>query len=306
MAGLASNPSTAQQLGLQNIPMNTGGAGVGGVTPDAMLQTLTALANQDLKPTNIAAISTLEKLYSGVQNQEYKNSILAIINNIKSNIANGVPTYSLDRGKKIVTPKELIEELKHTVQEQNKLAPKNPTEQNRMSKEDVILIVKEAQNKEVTKPKKKDSRGNPFRVLMGKVGKLLDHGLEKREIVRYLSKLKYWNEETISKAVDIVKDYNKKKKNKPNEEKNDNKKSFNYFKYLKTAGKDVIEYDIEPDYKKRSTAELYARITWLESLNRMNPKEPHAEGREAANKEGIKGEIRKLKTELLKRGAYND
>ena len=39
--------------------------------------------------------------------------------------------------------------------------------------------------------KKKKTRGNPFRVLMGKVGKLLDHGVEKNDIVRYISKLKY-------------------------------------------------------------------------------------------------------------------
>ena len=58
---------------------------------------------------------------------------------------------------------------------------------------------------------KKKSRGNPFRVLMGKVGKLLDHGLERRDIVRYLLKEKIWNEDTIEKSIKIVKDYNKKK-----------------------------------------------------------------------------------------------
>ena len=41
---------------------------------------------------------------------------------------------------------------------------------------------------------------------MGKVGKLLDHGVEKNDIVRYIAKLKYWNKETIERAVDIVKD----------------------------------------------------------------------------------------------------
>jgi hypothetical protein len=63
------------------------------------------------------------------------------------------------------------------------------------------------------KPKKK-TRGNPFRVLMGKVGKLLDHGMEKRDITRYLLKQNIWNEETIERAIDIVRDYNKKKRRK--------------------------------------------------------------------------------------------
>jgi hypothetical protein len=60
-------------------------------------------------------------------------------------------------------------------------------------------------------PVKKKTRGNPFKVLMGKVGKLLDHGLTKNKIVKYMSKEKYWDKEIIEKAVDIVKDYNRKK-----------------------------------------------------------------------------------------------
>ena len=74
-------------------------------------------------------------------------------------------------------------------------------------------LPKEKSYRNLTKKKKK-TRGNPFRVLMGKVGKLLDHGIEKNDIVRYLAKLKFWNKETIERAVDIVRDYNKKKKSK--------------------------------------------------------------------------------------------
>ena len=68
--------------------------------------------------------------------------------------------------------------------------------------------------------RKKKTRGNPFRVLMGKVGKLLDHGVEKNDIVRTIAKLKFWEKPMIEKAVEIVQDYNRKQRSK----KDDNEK----------------------------------------------------------------------------------
>ena len=50
---------------------------------------------------------------------------------------------------------------------------------------------------------KKKTRGNPFRVLMGQVGKMLDHGISKKDIIRYIGKKNMWNDETIGKAVDV-------------------------------------------------------------------------------------------------------
>lgn len=103
--------------------------------------------------------------------------------------------------------------------------------------------------------KKKKTRGNPFKVLMGKVGKLLDHGLNKNQVVKHVARLKFWNKETVEKAVDIVKDYNRKK----------------YRKASKITMKRFItaEFDFENikrKYETMSNAELLLRKGFLEAV----------------------------------------
>jgi hypothetical protein len=149
-------------------------------------------------------------------------------------------------------------------------------------------------NREAQVKKKKKTRGNPFRVLMGKVGKLLDHGIEKKDIVRYLAKQKFWGNETIERAVDIVRDYNKKKKQdseddkEVKEEKKDKKASTEV--YVKTAG---LDYDAKTDWEKRSTAELIMNAYYLDGV---------LEDKNSASKENASAELKKIKTELKKRG----
>ena len=149
-------------------------------------------------------------------------------------------------------------------------------------------------NREAQVKKKKKTRGNPFRVLMGKVGKLLDHGIEKKDIVRYLAKQKFWTNETIERAIDIVRDYNKKKKQDSDddkqvkEEKKEKKAAAET--NLKTAG---LDYDEEPVWEKRSTAELIYNAYYLDGL--LNDKD-------AESKNGAAAELKKIKTELKKRG----
>jgi hypothetical protein len=139
--------------------------------------------------------------------------------------------------------------------------------------------------------KKKDSRGNPFRVLMGKAGKLIDHGLPDRDIVRYLLKEKIWPEDTIRKAIKIVKDYSKKKHLK--------KKKVEAQTLMNTAE----EWPkMTPDFTKRSNAELITSICWLHSLDKANPKKVSFDHKEVADRTGVKDKIRKIKSELIKRG----
>lgn len=102
--------------------------------------------------------------------------------------------------------------------------------------------------------KKKKTRGNPFRVLMGKVGKLLDHGLNKSQIIKSLSKQKYWNHDTIEKAVDLVKDYNKKKY----------KESMSEIKRLITAEAKEFE-NLQINYEILSTPDLIMRQSFLQA-----------------------------------------
>jgi len=147
--------------------------------------------------------------------------------------------------------------------------------------------------------KKKKTRGNPFRVLMGKVGKLLDHGVEKNDIVRYIAKLKYWNKETIERAVDIVKDYNRKlKRNDKEEDKKDDKKEA-----VKTAS---LNYDQSPNFHKRSTGELIARVCFLLDLLDYSKSTPQGDFKDPADKKGAKEELAQIKKALKDRGFDNE
>jgi len=147
--------------------------------------------------------------------------------------------------------------------------------------------------------KKKKTRGNPFRVLMGKVGKLLDHGVEKNDIVRYIAKLKYWNKETIERAVDIVKDYNRKlKRNDKEEDKKDDKKEA-----VKTAS---LNYDQSPNFHKRSTGELIARVCFLLDLVDYSKSTPQGDFKDPADKKGAKEELAQIKKALKDRGFDNE
>jgi len=150
-------------------------------------------------------------------------------------------------------------------------------------------------NSRAAQKKKKKTRGNPFRVLMGKVGKLLDHGVEKNDIVRYIAKLKYWNKETIERAVDIVKDYNRKlKKDDDKDKKEDSKKEA-----VKTAS---FNYDESPNFHKRSTSELIFRACFLMDLLDYSKSTPQGDFKDPANKKGAKEELAEIKKALTDRG----
>ena len=189
-------------------------------------------------------------------------------------------------------------------------------------------------NSKTAQKKKKKTRGNPFRVLMGKVGKLLDHGVEKNDIVRYISKLKYWNKETIERAIDIVKEYNKKleqgkdkdeksektadvvdldklvdekedveKKTKDIEETvekiNDTEEKANKTSSVKIA---ALNYDAKPNFEKRSTPELIMRACFLMDLQDYSKTTKQGDFKDAADKKGVAEELKKIKAALTDRG----
>jgi hypothetical protein len=189
-------------------------------------------------------------------------------------------------------------------------------------------------NSKTAQKKKKKTRGNPFRVLMGKVGKLLDHGVEKNDIVRYISKLKYWNKETIERAIDIVKEYNKKldqgkdkdeksektadvvdldklvdekedveKKTKDIEETvekiNDTEEKANKTSSVKVA---ALNYDSKPNFEKRSTPELIMRACFLMDLQDYSKTTKQGDFKDAADKKGVAEELKKIKAALTDRG----
>jgi hypothetical protein len=189
-------------------------------------------------------------------------------------------------------------------------------------------------NSKTAQKKKKKTRGNPFRVLMGKVGKLLDHGVDKNDIVRYISKLKYWNKETIERAVDIVKEYNKKleqgkdkdgksektanvvdlerlldkkqeveKETKDVEETieqiNDTEEKGNKNASVKIA---ALNYDSKPNFEKRSTPELIMRACFLMDLQDYSKTTKQGDFKDAADKKGVSEELKQIRSALTDRG----
>jgi hypothetical protein len=149
--------------------------------------------------------------------------------------------------------------------------------------------------------KKKKTRGNPFRVLMGKVGKLLDHGVDKNDIVRYISKLKYWNKETIERAVDIVKEYNKKLEQGKDKD-DETKKKANTVNLSESVKIAALNYDSKPNFEKRSTPELIMRACFLMDLQDYSKTTKQGDFKDAADKKGVSEELKQIRTALTNRG----
>ena len=166
--------------------------------------------------------------------------------------------------------------------------------------------------------KKKKTKANPFRVLMGMVGKLLDHGVPKPTVVRHVTKNTSFDEPTVDRAVDIVREYNRKQQRHENlepeiemEEGQEPTKRdagvFNYAKYIEaqkaaSAGESRELYTAEPQWEKRSTAELFSRLSWLNSLMGYDANSPLGDGKKAADKQGVNTQMDKITSELQRRG----
>jgi hypothetical protein len=174
---------------------------------------------------------------------------------------------------------------------------------------------------------------------MGKVGKLLDHGVEKSDIVRYISKLKYWNKETVERAVDIVKEYNKKlqqgkdKDEKPKKSEktadtvdlnklvkdkeeverktkdveetiemiNDTEETIESKKDVKVKTA-ALNYDSKPNFQKRSTPELIMRACFLMDLQDYSKTTKQGDFKDAADKKGVSEELKQIRAALTDRG----
>ena len=303
---LASNPAN----GINNIPL--GGEGVEGVTKDEMRQLMNkVIACNDnygelSEEVNVIADKVQDE---SLRHQLYKLSKALLMSNSNRTRTKDPITQQLDPSYSDIANK-IIE----TYLSEDKNVYNNS---------------KTAQIK-----KKKKTRGNPFRVLMGKVGKLLDHGVEKNDIVRYISKLKYWNKETIERAIDIVKEYNKKleqdkdkdeksektanvvdlpkllkekeeveKKTKDIEETieqiNDTEEKGNKQASVKIA---ALDYDAKPKFEKRSTPELIMRACFLMDLQDYSKTTKQGDFKDAADKKGVAEELKQIRSALTDRG----
>jgi hypothetical protein len=200
--------------------------------------------------------------------------------------------------------KDIAERIRQYMKTSKELTPDN--------EQGIKQVEAQKKQKDEDDRTKKKTRGNPFRVLMGQVGKLLDHGMKKRDITKYLLRKKYWNEETIGKAINIVKDYNRKKRGKDKKE----TKAFNLNNYRtsqfidneQTELMNIIPFrnsknneEWTPDYDKRSTAELFARASWLKSVKSFTG-DKHSEGRKVANLGNTAQQLRTIRAALKRRG----
>ena len=306
---LASNPAN----GINNIPLS--GENAEGVTKDEMRQLMNKVksANENYGELSDEVTVIADRVQDeSLRHQLYKLSKALIMSNNSRTRTKDPITQELDPS---------YSDIANKIEETYLSEAKN-----------VYNNSKTAQVK-----KKKKTRGNPFRVLMGKVGKLLDHGVEKNDIVRYISKLKYWNKETIERAVDIVKEYNKKleqgkdKEEKPKKSKktanvvdlerlldkkeeveketkdveetieqiNDTEEKGNRNASVKTA---AFNYDAKPNFEKRSTPELIMRACFLMDLQDYSKTTKQGDFKDAADKKGVTEELKQIRAALTDRG----
>jgi len=251
-----------------------------GVPYEEMLDTLTRVL-QSNKPTERNL--QIENLRSRVQSPEISAKLGEILGALKipDSLPGGGMIKDPSSGKSYPNTNHLIQSLKDEVQQMH-----NANKRDAMN---TFNLYKFSQEQLQHEDKKKKKRGNPFRVLMGKIGKLLDHGLSRRDIIRTLTKEGMWDEPVIEKAFGIVKEYSRKRHKKQT--------------VAQTLIAEAPEWPkIDIDYTKRSSAELITSICWLNSLDKITPENSRMGQKEAADKEGVKTKIRKIKAELLKRG----
>jgi hypothetical protein len=306
---LASNPAN----GINNIPLN--GESVEGVTKDEMRQLMNKVksANDNFSELSNEVTVIADKVQDkNLKHQLDKLSKALLMSNSNRTRTKDPITQELDPS---------YSDIANKIEQTYLFEAKN-----------VYNNSKTAQVK-----KKKKTRGNPFRVLMGKVGKLLDHGVEKSDIVRYISKLKYWNKETIERAIDIVKEYNKKlEQDKDKDEKSEKSektadtvdlgKLVKQKEEVERKTKDVEEtiemindteekgnknasvkiaslnYDAKPNFEKRSTPELIMRACFLMDLQDYSKTTKQGDFKDAADKKGVSEELKQLKAALKDRG----
>ena len=268
---MASNPAND----INNIPLN--GEHVEGVTKDEMRQLIKKIKASDGNFSELSNEVTLTA--DKVQDSDLRHQLDKLSKALL--MSNNNETRTKDPITKELDPS--YSDIANKIEETYLVEAKN-----------VYNNSKTAQVK-----KKKKTRGNPFRVLMGKVGKLLDHGVEKNDIVRYISKLKYWNKETIERAVDIVKEYNKKLEQGKDKETKKKANTVNLSESVKTAG---LNYDSKPNFEKRSTPELIMRACFLMDLQDYSKTTKQGDFKDAADKKGVSEELKQIRTALTNRG----
>lgn len=289
-SGLLSNPMTTPTGGVLLQQASPEGAGqLTDLSKNKFVKFLREFGNSNRDAT----LDDLDMVRRAMKSTNYSQFVddLEVLMGALQNNTGGIKSISLETNKPLPTGHELALNLASRIENMKAANSK------------VFNLTKFAQSKSQPREQrnKKKTRGNPFRVLMGKIGKLLDHGLDKRTIVKYIAKENVWDDDTIDKAVNVVMEYNKKKKEKDVKKESTSSSSYNL---SRVAARDIDGSILfaQPDFEKRSTAELMARAAWLNDLMSYNQKTPQGDGRKAANKEGVAAELKLIKSALKSRG----
>lgn len=319
--GVASNPAN----GINNIPLDGGaeaGDNGGAVNPDELLALLKKIQGAPSEQAGQYQ-SGVEDFLDRSQNPEIQKRLkqilyaLTMTSNPRQTTVD--PATGNDDPDAAQIAQKLIREINQMTQTQQKpQKPEDAPDGQQNTGQSGVTADSRALIRWAQRAPKKKTRGNPFRVLMGKVGKLLDHGLEKSTIVREIKKRINFGEDTIARAVDIVKDYNKSKRQKNRAEDSASKKTDTHeekspaatrdqkssvvFNAARWAAKSVPTpaddpggvYAAKPQFEKRSTAELIARKSWLEDLRDM--------GKSAADQGDCASELKTIRAALSSRG----
>ena len=233
---ILSNP--ANMAGVQGIAMN-GGQDSGGMDIDLLIKNLSHIVGtKNLKGLD----SYIEDIaINKIKDKNIATKLIGLVNAIRYN--NDVVSKNPHVQQNMRTPQEVAQDLIEELVNLKNVKEMNQEEQNQNTQGiKTSQIIK----------KKKKTRGNPFRVLMGKVQKLLDHGLSKNQIKRSLRRQRYWSDSIIEKAVDVVKAYSRKNK----------KEAVNQMKRIITSEKAEIEM-YKLSYEVQSNTELFMRLAFL-------------------------------------------
>jgi hypothetical protein len=307
----ASNPAN----GINNIQMQGGIDAAGtmnapaassGVKPKEAIKILSEVVSSGVNAAQHKAI--IEDLYNRLSNPNIQAKVGKLLQALEKNNDPRTQTKDPQTGLKDPTASQIASQIIVEIE--------NMEKQNEKTSQ-ATFNLRIAQ--EVKKKKKRDSRGNPFKVLMGKIGKLMDHGIPKRDTIRFIMKDGHWNEETVEKAYNLVRDYNKKKHRKDKKLKEVQDKEadvqnkdtrmssqFNLNRYAQTSLELDGLYGIQPDWTKRSTAELIMRATYLMALQDFDKNSQHNEGKKAANKKGASAQLKEIRKALEERGFDKD
>lgn len=276
------DPSAAENILMQ--PADSGDD-MNGLQPSDIIKELEPIVQGNLPNSQI--ITILDGLKSKASEPETLRKIEQLINAAKFAGTDKPMTKNLDTNEPYLNAQEMAAKWIEALQ------PLLQQEQAEMQK--TSQTVDENLRKDDDEPaKKKDSRGSPFKVLMGEVEKLLNHGMSDSEITKFLLKETNFEKNTIENAVKVVKDYQKRDKKK--------KASFNMKRYLQAQAKTNTIYEVQPEYVKRSTAELMCRLHYLKALKDYDQHSLASNGSPASSKKGVDADIQKITKALKDRG----